>query len=427
PQEIITDFLNLVDGTASAKEAALTNIEDYWEPGFVPMVIESIYMSRDTWSNARLIEILRDRTGQRFGSDLDDWYVWLWSQNYIPHPQYADFKSRLYRRIDPRFATYFSNDRPATIRLDEVRWGGVRQDGIPPLRSPQMIEVQDADYLQEDNVVFGIEINGDARAYPKRILAWHEMFVDTVGGESVTGAYCTLCGSMILYRNTLGNTRYQMGTSGFLFRSNKLMYDKKTQSLWNTLWGEPVIGPLVGKGIQLEKLSVVTTTWAEWRRRHPNTTVLSPNTGHRRDYAEGAAYRSYFGSDALMFTVPELDHRLKNKDEIFGMVLPQAPDKPLAVASRFLRAHPVHHDRIGDDNFVIFTDTSGAHRAYESKDLTFISWDNDRTARDASGTAWTLTENYLESKDGERLYRLPAHNAFWFGWFAAYKNTRLVM
>ncbi|MEP1140266.1 MAG: DUF3179 domain-containing (seleno)protein [Balneola sp.] len=142
------------------------------------------------------------------------------------------------------------------MRLDEIRWGGVRQDGIPPLRDPKMISAKEADYLGDKDVVFGIEVNGDVRAYPKRILAWHEMFVDEVGGEKLAGVYCTLCGTAILFKTEHEGVNHEIGTSGFLYRSNKLMYDKATQSLWNTLQGKPVVGPLVGKGIRLEHLSV---------------------------------------------------------------------------------------------------------------------------------------------------------------------------
>jgi hypothetical protein len=98
-------------------------------------------------------------------------------------------KSVIYRRIDPRFAGYFSSSRETSIRLDEVRWGGVVQDGIPPLRQPTMLSAGEADYLSDGDVVFGIEVNGDVRAYPRRILAWHEMFTDKVGGIEVTGVY----------------------------------------------------------------------------------------------------------------------------------------------------------------------------------------------------------------------------------------------
>jgi hypothetical protein len=328
--------------------------------------------------------------------------------------------------IDERFERYFGADRPMAIRLDEVVWGGVEQDGIPPLRNPPMVRAAEADYLEDGNVVFGLEVNGDSRAYPKRILAWHEMFVDEVGGVPVAGVYCTLCGTMILYGTQLDGENHDLGTSGFLYRSNKLMYDRATQSLWNTLWGKPVMGPLAAREISLPRLSVVTTTWGEWRRRHPDTTVLSLSTGHTRDYAEGAAYREYFASDELMFQVPKLDGRLNNKDEILGLVLPQYPDQPLAISTAYLQQHPLYQDRAGELDFVVLTDPSGASRVYESGDLNFTDWDGDVRVVDDRGGVWQLDESELRGPDGRRLYRLPAHRAFWFGWYSAYSHTRLV-
>ena len=94
---------------------------------------------------------------------------------------------------------------------------GVQQDGIPPLREPEMLAARDARYLAEADVVFGIEINGDARAYPKRILAWHEMFVDRVGGIAVAGVYCTLCGAVIVYETVVDGRAHRLGTSGYLY------------------------------------------------------------------------------------------------------------------------------------------------------------------------------------------------------------------
>ena len=112
---------------------------------------------------------------------------------------------------------------------------------------------------------------------------------------------------MVLYETRHKGVSHALGTSGFLYRSNKLMYDRETSSLWSTLHGTPVIGPLVGKGISLKRRSVVTTTWSEWKKRHPQTTVLSLDTGHRRDYGEGVAYQDYFSTDEVMFSVPQLD------------------------------------------------------------------------------------------------------------------------
>ena len=281
--EVVFDLLSIIISSNYDPDVddALTMLDQYWQPEYIPQVLETIAYTSSTLSSGKTIGLLEKKTGQTFGRNLNQWYFWLWNQPLNLSANYADFKASLYRNIDPRFEKYFHmRQASARIRLDEIRWGGVLQDGIPPLRQPKMIAAKDADYLQGDNVVFGIEINGDARAYPKRILAWHEMFVDTIGGVDIAGVYCTLCGTVIPYKTRLKGVDYNLGTSGFLYRSNKLMYDKATQSLWNTLKGEPVLGPLVDKGIKLEHLSVVTTTWAEWKRRHPNTSVLSLSLIH---------------------------------------------------------------------------------------------------------------------------------------------------
>jgi hypothetical protein len=366
---------------------ALARIDGEWEDGFATVVLEVINLGGHPRFNKSLIRVLENKTDQDYGYDLDKWYEWIWSREPQLHPYYADFKAALYGLLDPKFKSYFSSKRKSTIRLDEVVWGGVKQDGIPPLRDPKMTTSREAAYLEDDNIVFGLEVNGDARAYPKRILAWHEMFVDEVGGVPVVGVYCTLCGTMILYKTVHNGVRHSMGTSGFLYRSNKLMYDQDTQSLWNTIWGRPVVGPLVDRDIVLERLSVVTTTWGEWRRRHPDTNVLSLDTGHDRDYAEGAAYREYFATDELMFKVPKLDKRLKNKDEVLGLIFGQHPDKPLAISVDYLAKNAIYHDRIGDISFVVLTDRSGAIRVYESKGLVFKGWDRDRNAVDERRSA----------------------------------------
>ena len=152
--------------------------------------------------------------------------------------------------------------------------------------------------------MFGISINGEARAYPKRILAWHEMALDAIGGVELTIIYCTLCGTVLPYESEVGGALRKFGTSGLLYRSNKLFFDAATMSLWSTLVGRPVIGRLAGSGLSLRLRSSVTTTWGEWRRLHPDTTVLSIDTGYERNYGEGVAYRDYFATDALMFPVP---------------------------------------------------------------------------------------------------------------------------
>ena len=419
-------FLALLVGDANDTARAVELIERQWEPSFLPMALEVIRFTRNAAVSGALVRLMEREFGAGPGRDLDAWQREMWNAREVRHPRYAAFKSALYSLIDPRFSAYFDTAGEPLIRLDEIVWGGVRQDGIPPLRNPAMLAAQDAGYIEDDHIVFGISVNGDARAYPKRILGWHEMFVDTVGGVPVAGVYCTLCGTVILFHTEHDGVHHRLGTSGFLYRSNKLMYDQATQSLWSTMQGTPVVGPLAGKGIVLDRGSVVTTTWGEWRRRHPGTRVLSLDTGHQRDYAEGAAYRDYFATDELMFSVPVLDTRLKNKDEVFTVLLAHHPEAPLAISAEFLAATPVHHDAIEGTALVVLTDPSGANRAYASEDVTFTRYDGNRSVEDGSGMIWTMDEHTLTAEDGRVLRRVPAQRAFWFGWYAAFPSTRLV-
>ena len=419
-------FLTLVAGEEGDMVDAMDLIESTWEPSYVSMALDVMRLMRNPAVSATLLRLTESKAGGEHGYDLGAWQRAMWNAPEARHPRYAAFKGALYAFIDPRFSAYFDAVGEPLIRLDEIVWGGVRQDGIPPLRSPAMLAADDVGYLQDDHIVFGISVNGDARAYPKRILAWHEMFVDVVGGVPVAGVYCTLCGTVILYHTEHDGVNHALGTSGFLYRSNKLMYDQATQSLWSTMRGTPVVGPLAGKGIVLDRGSVVTSTWGEWRRRHPDTKVLSLETGHTRNYEEGAAYRDYFATDDLMFQVPALDTRLKNKDEVFTVLLAAHPDRPLALSADFLAANPVHHDAIEGTALVVLTDPSGGNRAYASEDVTFTAYDGDRSAQDSSGATWTMDEHALTAADGRVLHRIPAQRAFWFGWYAAFPHTRLV-
>ena len=150
--------------------------------------------------------------------------------------------------------------------------------------------------------------------------------------------------------------------------------------------------------------------------------MLSPRTGHRRDYTEGAAYRSYFATDELMYTVPTLDTRLANKAEV--LALRGDGGETLAIGAAFLRERPVYHDSLGGVPLVVLTDASGANRVYGCGERRFTAFDGSH-ATDRAGARWTLTEDALVSGE-ERLPRMPAHRAFWFGWYAQYPETRLV-
>ena len=402
-------------------------IEANWTDAYIPPAIEMYNFIPNPDVRRTVLRKLQESTGQNIGPDMSEWYSWLWNQPELKIAGYDNFKSEFYKRIDPKFGKYFK-DRAHTseIRLDEIRWGGVRQDGIPPLRQPNMISAKKANYLDDDNVVFGIEVNGDVRAYPKRILAWHEMFVDRVGGVDVAGVYCTLCGTVILYDTDAKGLSHDIGTSGFLYRSNKLMYDRATQSLWNTLKGEPVLGPLVGKDIKFDHRSVVTTTWGKWRELHPDTKVLSLNTGHRRNYDEGVAYHEYFATDDLMFHTPFSDHRLKNKEEVLALRFKGGGNDPVAISTNFLEKNPIYSGVSGKQKFVVLTDETGANRVYDPAGVTFKSLNGDNTITDSQGARWQVAESRLTHPDGRELKRLPYHRAFWFGWHASYPNTHLI-
>ena len=246
---------SLIYDDRSTQEEVLKNISKNWELDYSYPLIEIMRLSSDAWLIKNINRVLQEKTGVKH-KYFFDWLRWLWTQEPAYESYYTDFKGILYQNIDPKFKKYFTErNSTSTIRIDEIVWGGVHQDGIPPLRQPKLLSAQDADYLNKQDVVFGVYLNGQAKAYPKRILAWHEFFVDDFDTLTIAGVYCTLCGTVIAY----DMEDYDLGTSGFLYRSNKLMYDKATQSLWNTIEGAPVLGPLAGKGISLATHHVVTT------------------------------------------------------------------------------------------------------------------------------------------------------------------------
>jgi Protein of unknown function (DUF3179) len=436
----ITAFAGMMDSNTKRSQASLAQVVTGWRTSYAPMLLEMFGLMPNNYTESLALEHLMKVSGLE-SRNLNTMYEWVWAQDLTLHPDYAEFKAQLYELIDPRFREYFEKRPKTAIRLDEIRWGGVRRDGIPPLKNPAMISAQAATYLADSDIVFGVALpyanasggqstqgaaTYDVRAYPKRILAWHEMVKDRIAGREINGVYCTLCGAMILYDTTVNGVQHELGTSGFLYRSNKLMYDHATKSLWSTFDGTPVVGALVGKGIALPTLYVVTTTWGEWKKRHPYTTVLALQTGHDRDYSEGAAYRNYFASDRLMFGVPKLDSRLPNKAEVLALRSSEASALPLAISADFLLKNPLHHDRHGSRNVVVLTDTTGANRVYDRADIRLATYDRASSARDSNGGAWAVEEDRLSGPSGQIMKRLPAHRAFWFGWYSAYPQTRLI-
>ena len=349
-----------------------------------------------------------------------DLMLWIETQDdFKPHPSYTSIKLDMARRIDPAFERFLGGDlaKPENmdIRPEEIVWGGVPVDGIPALDNPQMIGAGEADYLKDDDLVFGVEIDGDARAYPLRIMGWHEMANDVVGGVPIAIAYCTLCGAAILFDTAVDGWEkpFVFGSSGFLYRSNKLMFDRETDSLWNQFTGRPVSGPLRGSGIGLNVRPIATTSWGRWKAAHPDTKVLSLETGHRRDYGSGVVYKEYFSSPDLMFPTRVGDESVvKRKDVVFGV---RGTAASRAWPVKAFENEPVINDVIGGQTIVLIGDAdTRTVRAYERKNRTFAEADDGMLTDGES--QWSVSEAALIGPDGARLSRIPGHLSYWFAW-----------
>jgi hypothetical protein len=386
------------------------------------------------------IDVLETLSGQNFGGDWGAWVEWYGKTELTPPPGFTGWKGQLLGKIDSGFEDFLRDDHPFSIRVEEIAWGGVLIDGIPALDNAAMIPAAEADYLEPDEPVFGISINGDHRAYPLRILDWHEMANDVVGGVPVSLAYCTLCGAGIAYDGRASNGEtYTFGSSGFLFRSNKLMYDRQTRTLWNQLTGEPVLGELVGSNIKLDLLPVVITTWEAWQDQHPDTLVLDLDTGYQRPYIPGAAYGDYFAYDDTMFPVWQRNDLLATKDRIYAL---QIDGIPKAYPVDILVEEQVINDTIAETDVVLIAtrdditvdgtnqrvgsvsyNAGGEVRAYNRVGETFSPGPDTDTILDSRGHPWRITEEALIGPDGEQLPRISGHQAYWFGWFSFFPKT----
>jgi len=306
-----------------ARATALLDIAQAGDKRFIAPLVDTMRFVRGYDElRAAAATLQRLASPQAPALDWAEMVVWVGrNPQWGTPPGYLGWKGRLHAPIDPRLAEFLREGAKATMRVEEVQWGGVRVDGIPALVNPRVTPAAAAGWLKNGDAVFGVYLGGEARAYPLRILDWHEMANDVVGGMPVALAYCTLCGSGVLFDARAGKRRFEFGSSGFLFRSNKLMYDRQTKTLWNHLTGEPVIGELAGSGTRLTRLPVVITSWGEWRRQHPRTTVLSLDTGHQRPYDAGAAYGHYFASTGTMFPVWQKSGALHGKARVFTLVL----------------------------------------------------------------------------------------------------------
>ena len=274
----------------------------------------------------------------------------------------------------------------ASIPADEIHLGGPSRDGIPAIDHPLFITPEKAGFLDGGAPVLGLELNGEARAYPVAIMNWHEIVNDQIGGRPVSVTFCPLCGSGIAFVAEAGGRALEFGVSGLLYNSDMLLYDRQTESLWSQLMGQAVSGSL--KGTRLSNIPLEHTTWADWRRRHSNTRVLSQETGYRRDY-DRDPYAGYESEKGLYFPVARRDPRYHPKERVLGLELD----------GRF-KAYP----------FAELSQTTGEVRDKLSGRAILIRFDpTHRSARalDASGKP------------------LSAVTTFWFAWYAFHPETEV--
>lgn len=207
----------------------------------------------------------------------------------------------------------------AAIPVDEILHGGPPRDGIPALDAPKTVSAAGA-MLRAHERVIGLEVAGEARAYPLSILVYHELVNDTLGGMPVLVSYCPLCGTGVVFDRRLDGRVLQFGVSGLLYKSDLLMFDRESDSLWSQIAARAVTGPRSGARLRIVPSRMAR--WSDWLEDHPNTTVLSRRTGHRRPYRSGSSpYGNYDNSTRILFPV-DVDQRRHPKMPTLGLRFP---------------------------------------------------------------------------------------------------------
>ncbi|WP_247742936.1 DUF3179 domain-containing (seleno)protein [Shimia sp. R9_1] len=345
--------------------------------------------------------VLSGAAGTLLGKDLPNHNHWgivtdhLIAWDIPAPPDYLEAKRAIFTNIVPGWDRIFVK---GDIDWRHVSWGGVLIDDrpfdttddpcncIPAADNPEVSSAEEATWLSDDAVVFGVEVNGEYRAYPRRIMEVREMVNDTLGGRDLGIPYCTLCGAAQAYftdQMPLGVERPVLRTSGLLIRSNKVMYDITSNSVFDTFLGKAVTGPLAKRGIQLKQASVVTTSWGAWKAAHPETTVLVEDLALGRDFD----FRNGRDANGPIFPVGDVDPRLPVHEDVIGIVT--ASGKPVA----FQRSAAFVALNAGKE----------------------VAVDNVRLALDAGG---------IKAVDAQGA-DLGSHQAFWFAWSQFHPDTEL--
>ncbi len=270
---------------------------------------------------------------------------------------------------------------------NEIHQGGPPRDGIPSLDEPKFITAAADNFLKPGDRVLGIVYKGETRAYPISILNWHEIVNDRIQGDPVAITYCPLCGTGLAYRGEVDGKATHFGVSGLLYNSDVLLYDRETESLWSQILSKAVTGPM--KGQLLKDLPVWHTSWKAWVKKHPNTTVLSIDTGFNRDYSR-SPYAGYGDSKQVYFPVSAKNHAYHPKERVLGVTIgDQFKAYPFIELARLKTSQLT--DKFAGNQLTIDFD-------FENR---------DGTVTDQNGKV------------------LSAINGFWFAWYAFHPDTEI--
>ncbi len=325
----------------------------------------------------------------------------------------------------PATDTDTNNPKPL-VPLNQIVGGGPPRDGIPSIDNPKFVSVQDAGkFLQDFELVVGVSINGDIRAYPLQILVWHEIVNDEVGGVPVAVTYCPLCFTNQVFKRTIDGEVVEFGTSGKLYNSNLVMYDRTSESYWSQALGQAIVGEHTGK--KLERLPFDLANFGDWKKIYPDSNVLSVDTGFGRPYGADP-YGDYYTSPRILFPVSHSDDRLGVKEIVIGL---EHNGTYRAYNIQDIEEKNVINDGISGNSFGLMSLHPFMVRAYETViDGQTLEFEYDAANNifvdKQTKSKWNFDGVAIEGEmTGKQLTRLPFDEGFWFEWVAFHPETEL--
>ena len=322
-------------------------------------------------------------------------------------------------------------EESSIVPLDQIVSGGPPPDGIPSIDKPKFISIQEADkYLEDSELVLGLNINGDIRAYPLQILVWHEIVNDKVGDIPVAVTYCPLCFTNQVFNSTIVDDKgkaviLEFGTSGKLYNSNLVMYDRTTKSLWSQAMAQGIVGKLAG--VKLERIPFDVAYWKEWEQLYPESKVLSKDTGSTRPYGADP-YGDYYTNGDVLFPVSNSDDRLGLKEIIIGF---ENNGQYKAYKLQEVENKKVINDQVNGKPITLFSLHPFMVRAYDpvvdGQTLEFSYNTKDQNFVDKlTSSLWNFEGKAISGQmKGKQLTRLPFDEGFWFEWVAFHPKTEL--